>query len=396
MDKLRILSFNVKGLGDKLKREKIFNFTKQKVNEGIILLQETHSSREKCDSWSKEFDGNCFFNHGTSNSKGVAILLTLDQDYKVLKYEHDGEGRLQMLSIELEDQKYLIVNVYNPNTEKEQVAFLSKLNDALKNFPDIFEHNIIIGGDFNFIYDILLDANGGNPSLKLKSITEINNIKITFDLCDIFRVRFPNTKRFSFRQKTPKLSRRLDHFLISESLQDSVEKIDILASIASDHSPVFLSIKRINDLDSGPGYWKFNNSLLQNNIFCDDLRKMITAFNINNTHITDQQVRWELLKFELREFSIKFSKKLAHKKRERGIFLENIVKDFETKSKTHSIYNEEIYLESKSELEQLHDRITQGIILRSKCQWYQDGEKSSKFFLNLEKIKAKRSTIKIF
>ena len=46
-------------------------------------------------------------------------------------------------------------------------------------------------------------------------------------------------------------------------------------------------------------------------------------------------------------------------------------------------------------MEQLHDRITQGIIIRSKCQWYQDGEKSSKFFLNLEKIKAKRSTIKI-
>ena len=57
-------------------------------------------------------------------------------------------------------------------------------------------------------------------------------------------------------------------------------KIDILASIASDHSPGFLSIKRINDLDSGPGYWKFNNSLLQNNIFCDDLREMLTAFNI--------------------------------------------------------------------------------------------------------------------
>ena len=32
MDKLRILRFNVKGLGDKLKREKIFNFAKQKVN----------------------------------------------------------------------------------------------------------------------------------------------------------------------------------------------------------------------------------------------------------------------------------------------------------------------------------------------------------------------------
>ena len=85
----------------------------------------------------------------------------------------------------------------------------------------------------------------------------------------------------------------------------------------------------------------------------------------------------------------------TNKVRIKGILNKIFEKTFETKSKTYSIYNEEIYLESKNELEQLHDRITQGIIIRSKYKWYQDGEKSSKFFLNLEKIQAKRSTIKI-
>ena len=37
---------------------------------------------------------------------------------------------------------------------------------------------------------------------------------------------------------------------------------------------------------------------------------------------------------------------------------------------------------------------TNGAILRSRCNWYEDGEKSSKFFLNLEKRKAINSTVK--
>ena len=37
------------------------------------------------------------------------------------------------------------------------------------------------------------------------------------------------------------------------------------------------------------------------------------------------------------------------------------------------------------ELEKLYDRIMDGIILRSKAQWYEEGEKASKYFLTLEK-----------
>ena len=33
-------------------------------------------------------------------------------------------------------------------------------------------------------------------------------------------------------------------------------------------------------------------------------------------------------------------------------------------------------------------------LLRSKCEWYQYGKKSTKYFLNLEKIKAVNGTVK--
>ena len=43
------------------------------------------------------------------------------------------------------------------------------------------------------------------------------------------------------------------------------------------------------------------------------------------------------------------------------------------------------YLECKIYLEQIHQEKANGIKIRSKCDWYKFGEKSSKFFLNLEK-----------
>ena len=46
--------------------------------------------------------------------------------------------------------------------------------------------------------------------------------------------------------------------------------------------------------------------------------------------------------------------------------------------------NETLFIEIKSKLEQMNRYNTEGAILRSKCVWYQNGEKCSKYFLNLE------------
>ena len=47
----------------------------------------------------------------------------------------------------------------------------------------------------------------------------------------------------------------------------------------------------------------------------------------------------------------------------------------------------------KSELEEIIKVRTQGAILRCKIKWYNEGEKNTKYFLNLEKRHFKLSTI---
>ena len=62
------------------------------------------------------------------------------------------------------------------------------------------------------------------------------------DSCDIFRVRFPDTQRFYWRQKNPLIQRHLDYFFILNEIQEEVAFIDIVQSVASAHSVVHLKI----------------------------------------------------------------------------------------------------------------------------------------------------------
>ena len=52
------------------------------------------------------------------------------------------------------------------------------------------------------------------------------------------------------------------------------------------------------------------------------------------------------------------------------------------------------YINCKNQLEEIYDDIAEGIKVRSKCQWYEEGEKSTRFFLNIEKTKATEGTVK--
>ena len=48
----------------------------------------------------------------------------------------------------------------------------------------------------------------------------------------------------------------------------------------------------------------------------------------------------------------------------------------------------------KNKLETIYDYMSDGIRIRSKCEWHEHGEKSTKFFLNLEKQRDVQSRIR--
>ena len=85
-------------------------------------------------------------------------------------------------------------------------------------------------------------------------------------------------------------------------------------------------------------------------------------------------------------------KRIAKEKRQQRTNLENQLKILEKcldKDDNLSKYNA-----IKNELDAIYDHITEGIRIRSKCEWYEHSQKSTKFFLNLEKQRGAQNTIK--
>ena len=114
-----------------------------------------------------------------------------------------------------------------------------------------------------------------------------------------------------------KIQCRLDYFFISKQLKDRVKESKILPNINSDHSAVSLSeFFQESELPRGPGFWKFNNSLLSDTNNVELLTFKIPEIEKKYNQVDDKGLYWEMIKMEIRAFTVAFSKKKAKQKRD--------------------------------------------------------------------------------
>ena len=116
------------------------------------------------------------------------------------------------------------------------------------------------------------------PKLKIKSLSKLLSMMSENDLCDIYRIRNPEVKRFTWRRKSPFKQRRLDCFLVSDTLQENIKAVGIIPSVQSDHSAITLTLCPVSENVRGRAYWIFNSSLTQDNYFIDSLKSQILTF----------------------------------------------------------------------------------------------------------------------
>ena len=159
MSNLKIVSANVRGLQDKLKRKQIFIHLK-KLKLDICFLQETHAIKKVQKFWRNEWGASIVFANGTSNARGVAILFNSGFEYKTLQCECDPEGRFIIMLIEYEQMKVLLTNVYAPNDDNPH--FFVKIVEKI--LEKDYDH-AIWGRDFNKVINPKLDKKGVSKKL---------------------------------------------------------------------------------------------------------------------------------------------------------------------------------------------------------------------------------------
>ena len=67
---------------------------------------------------------------------------------------------------------------------------------------------------------------------------------------------------------------RPDFFLFSKELMSLLESVQIIPGYRTDHSMVKISLN-LNKIQTGKGYWKFNNSLLKDNDYITNIKNII-------------------------------------------------------------------------------------------------------------------------
>ena len=91
----------------------------------------------------------------------------------ILNIKRDNLGRILVIEVKIDDSVSVFINIYNANTESEQLHTLNDLINILETFEDIQNKSLVLGGDFNVILNPSLDSEGGNPVIKKRTIAKL-------------------------------------------------------------------------------------------------------------------------------------------------------------------------------------------------------------------------------
>lgn len=151
----------------------------------------------------------------------------------------------------------------------------------------------------------------------------------------------------------------------------------------------------------GPGFWKLNTSFLFDDNYITKIIDTIqqTKIEYSNDLFVSPALLWEMIKLKIRETSLYYAKQRKKERAHQENEIEKAIAAIEIKLEDKNVgkqQQEELLDVLKSKKEQHEKTIeyrTKDAILRSQCRWYNEGEKNTKYFLNLEKRHYKQGTI---
>ena len=395
MTNIKFGTFNVNGLRDTKKRNKIFNYLHQRqIN--IAFLQETHSVCEDEKIWKSSWGGLVFYSHGSSESRGVAIMIKKKCPIQINHFKKDAEGRICMLLVKYEEQNILLVNIYAPNKDKPE--FFLNLFSEISKFENDNEKDSpiyrIIAGDFNLVLNLDKDKLGGNYETNNKSAAVVRAYLKEEGLIDVWRYNHLDENVFTFHKNKPKTVHTcIDYIITSDKLCNQIKHTDIAPTFLSDHDFPTMVIVPFNrdDGDKGRGIWRLNTSLLQDKHYESEEIEVIKEVKTEKLKAIK---KWEWLKYKVRKHSKSYAMQKSKDRENRLLLYEKKLKQYNAEiisieqGNYEGIFTKENTLEQKNKLEKDREELinykVRGAKLRAKADWLQYGEKMSSYYFKLE------------
>lgn len=252
---MKIISWNINGIRAITKKDFFEDFSK--MDPDVLCIQETKAQDGEVE---KALSPLSHFHQYYNSAKrkgysGVAVLSKvkpLGVTYDMGIEEHDQEGRV----ICAEFDTFYLVNVYVPNSGQELVRldyrkrwdtdFRKYLLNLKKTKP------IILCGDLNVAHQAIDLKNDKANYNKTAGYTQVEidgmDHLLGTGFVDSYRHFYPNTEAYTywsyrFKARERNTGWRIDYFLVSNSLLDKINKVEILSEYyGSDHCPIQLEL----------------------------------------------------------------------------------------------------------------------------------------------------------
>ncbi len=257
---MKIFIWNVNGIRAIIKKnvnnDTLFLDYLNKINCDIICFNETKISKADMSklnilqNYPYQYHAHSIIKKGYS---GVSIYSKLSP-LKSYEFPENDEGRV----IGLEYDKFILINVYQPNSGNKLVRLDYRINNWSKIFQKYVNRlqkikPVIIVGDLNVAAS---EIDIANPDKHLNSagytIDERNafyNLLESSKLIDSWRYLHPNKIEytyFDYRSKARKYNRgwRIDYCLVDKKIINYINTVTIQSNIiGSDHIPLIANLQ---------------------------------------------------------------------------------------------------------------------------------------------------------
>jgi len=393
ISELNFLTFNSIGLRNKKKRLAVFKTLKEEKVD-VIALQETYLLEIDSLTIDREWGGKIFIAQGTNRSKGLMFLFSksIEELYNIeVLFSSD---RLILIKISGDTESgILVANVYAPCKNNDKISFLQEIYTTLSAFAIKYsESPLVCMGDFNCVSNNDIDIISGEKHPD-RIIQAFRDFTLQLNIFDTFRSLFPTKREHTWSRGSPIVARRLDYIFVHSDLIPFLENATIKSLSFSDHRAVKVNLK-FTSFKRGPGLFKMNTSLLKDPRYIDLINRTIDRTLEDNKSL-DPHLLWEYLKIEIRDVTKEYSKFkqiMSRSKVKQAIWELNKLEVDLAREPSNSITVRKI-IEFKKEIEIRKIEETRGAQIRSGIKWIEEGDKCNKYFLSLEKARARNNTI---
>ena len=249
---MRLISWNVNGL--RAVWNKGFENFFTEINADIFCIQETKMQEGQFDV---NFEGYYkFFNSAVKKGYSGTAIFSKNKPISVSNginiEEHDQEGRV----ITLEFEKFYMVNVYTPNSQREltRLKYRQQWEDDFRNYLLGLDKikPVIVCGDMNVAHKEI-DLKNPKSNRRNAGFTDEERAKMTTLLdsgfTDSFRYLYPDKETgstwwsYMMKARDTNIGWRSAYLLVSNKVKDKIKEAKIHSDVmGSDHCPVELDI----------------------------------------------------------------------------------------------------------------------------------------------------------